>query len=75
MPAWLNEGLAEQMETLEYDDSGRFVIHQHTLNHRQIAAQQQLMPVREFVEINNVTWRQQNLNQAIHQAMAGQPVS
>ncbi|WP_157729949.1 DUF4124 domain-containing protein [Bacterioplanes sanyensis] len=74
MPAWLNEGLAEQMEMLEYDDQQRFVIHQHGSNRQQILAQRQLMPVREFVEINNMTWRRQNLDQAVHQAMAGQLV-
>lgn len=74
MPAWLNEGLAEQMETLEEDAQQRFVITRHNGNRQHLMNQSQLMPVKQFVELNNSAWSEQNSGKAVHQAMAGQLV-
>lgn len=71
VPHWLNEGLAEQMETLALE-SGRFVIHAHEDNRRRLLARRtDAMKVLPFVEIRSDHWRAHR-ETATNYAMAGQ---
>ena len=54
-PAWLNEGLAEQMETLEREDM-RLVTHQHKEN-RSIINRVTMLPLREMLDLKSRKWR------------------
>lgn len=74
LPDWLNEGMAEQMETLRHNGSA-FVIDAHRGNRQRfLARQQQAMPVLKFVEIRSDTWRKSNHSHGINQEMSGQLV-
>lgn len=74
MPLWLNEGMAEQMETL-LEHNGQLVLHAHTAN-RRVCLQwpesvQQVLP---FMEARSDYWQRANLQSGTNQAMAGQLV-
>lgn len=61
MPTWLNEGLAEQMETLTYEN-GQFVIHQHKGNHSQFSGHQ-AYSLTQVMDMQNHTFYHTNLSQ------------
>lgn len=74
MPNWLNEGMAEQMETLE-QQQGQFVIARHNANRRQVLRRrEQLLAADTFIEIDSRSWRHGLNNGRPNQAMAGQLV-
>ncbi len=73
LPLWLNEGVAEQMETLSWADN-RFVIDAHQMNRAVLDHyRDQAMDVLAFVEIPGDEW-QARLESGPNQAMAGQLV-
>jgi len=55
-PTWLNEGLAEQMETLVADGKS-LVIHRHSANSQQVNRQQNLLSLRQLLDLQNGEWR------------------
>lgn len=55
-PTWLNEGLAEQMETL-VADTETLVIHRHSANSQQVNRQQNLLSLRQLLDLQNGEWR------------------
>ncbi len=58
-PAWLNEGLAEQMETLKKSGS-QLKIDKHAINHRQVRPQLQsnsVMGIGAFLRLPSKKWR------------------
>lgn len=64
-PAWLNEGLAEQMEMLERDESGLY-FEPHPVNRWVVAQaldQDRLTDIDEFLKLSSNKWR--------HSEMAG----
>lgn len=74
MPAWLNEGMAEQMETISRPDDA-FVVTAHQENRRSyLRSAGQAMPVLEFVEVRSDRWRSANYHSGINQSMSGQLV-
>jgi len=74
MPRWLNEGMAEQMETLSYSN-GQFRIKRHQHNHHRILTQRNgLIPADEYIEVDNVVWVEGLKSGKPNQAMAGQLV-
>lgn len=74
LPDWLNEGMAEQMETLGFSGNA-FTITAHPRNKRGLLARrQQAMPVLQFVELRSDHWRKSNHQHGINQEMAGQLV-
>lgn len=74
MPRWLNEGMAEQMETLSYRQN-RFIIKRHQRNFQQIlAARGRLMEPDTFIEIDGNVWAKGLESGKPNQAMAGQLV-
>ncbi|WNO08600.1 DUF4124 domain-containing protein [Teredinibacter sp. KSP-S5-2] len=72
-PAWLNEGLAEQMETITGSDSG-LVIGRHADNHRYFSESSQKITLDQFLEMQSRDWRHQNKRNYIYQCMAGELV-
>jgi hypothetical protein len=74
MPLWLNEGMAEQMETLVATD-GELAILPHR-NNRAVCLQrrQRVGDVLAFVEIKSDRWQKANLAEGTNQSMAGQLV-
>ncbi len=73
-PVWLNEGLAEQMETLVVDDQA-LVIHRHLANHQQVNRQQSLLSLRQLLDLQNSEWRNHSANSNfILQAQSGELV-
>lgn len=73
VPDWLNEGLAEQMETLD-EHKGGFQIGRHDGNRKAVLYyREQMPPVLEFVEVRNGQWRHGN-RKGLNQVMAGQLV-
>ena len=74
MPHWLNEGMAEQMETLSFSGE-KFIIDRHRKNHRSVLARKkQLAEAGRFIEMDSLRWRGELANGSPHQAMAGQLV-
>ncbi len=58
-PAWLNEGLAEQMETLKGKDGGLY-LETHTRNRRSVSEatkNKQLANIDEFLKLPSKKWR------------------
>ena len=71
VPHWLHEGLAEQMETLVFQD-GQFVIRPHEQNRAFLVRNRdRTMKVLDFVEIRSDHWRAHSAT-ATNYAMAGQ---
>ncbi|MCD8522844.1 MAG: DUF4124 domain-containing protein [Saccharospirillaceae bacterium] len=74
LPDWLNEGMAEQMETLRYGAEG-FSISRHDNNRRAlIAREKNAMDVLTFIEVRSDDWRNANHQHGVNQQMAGQLV-
>lgn len=74
IPSWLNEGVAEQMEYLGYENN-RFSIPKHQQNyHSLLARRSQMMAVDEFIEIQSKDWRKAQKQGVPTQTMAGQLV-
>ncbi|MCP5160865.1 MAG: DUF4124 domain-containing protein [Hahellaceae bacterium] len=76
-PAWLNEGIAEQMENL-LDQNGRLVLLRHNENHRVVRylhQRNQLKPLQQLLDLQSTQWRHQTTqsNGAL-QAVAGELV-
>jgi hypothetical protein len=58
-PAWLNEGLAEQMETLNRNNSGLYV-ESHTVNLTSVARAlktNRLSNISDFLKLPSIKWR------------------
>lgn len=73
VPHWLQEGLAEQMETLVLQQ-GRFVIRAHAQNRALLLRHQgKTLSVLEFVEVRSSDWRAHQAV-SVNYAMAGQLV-
>ena len=73
-PVWLNEGLAEQMETLEVND-GALVIQRHSANRQQVSRQQNLLSLRTLLDLQNGEWRNHSAkSNYILQAQSGELV-
>ncbi|WP_221795146.1 DUF4124 domain-containing protein [Oceanobacter mangrovi] len=73
VPRWLNEGVAEQMETLSVEN-GQFVIGRNAENYSLLLRyQSKATDVLEFVEQNSEQWGK-SLMDGPNQAMAGQLV-
>jgi len=74
-PAWLNEGLAEQMETLT-KTSGQLLITQHKVNNKSVvyqARKNQLIRVGDFLRLPSPKWRHKSVNRGSSlQAYAGE---
>ena len=63
-PAWLNEGLAEQMEMLERDDSGLY-FERHQENRWLVAQareQGQLTGIAELLKLSSYKWRHSEMS-------------
>jgi len=63
-PAWLNEGLAEQMETLK-KVSGQLHISQHKSNHKNVIykmKKNKLIGVEKFLQLPSPKWRHASAN-------------
>ncbi len=74
LPDWLNEGMAEQMETLSYSPEG-FLISSHDSNRRSfLARKNKAMDVLAFIEVRSNDWRNANHQRGVNQQMAGQLV-
>ncbi|KZZ46112.1 MAG: DUF4124 domain-containing protein [Saccharospirillaceae bacterium] len=74
IPAWLNEGMAEQMEYMTHQD-GKFIIPHHKRNRRSVLrSRQRLMAVDRFIEIDSRRWRKAQANGVPTQGVAGQLV-
>ena len=74
MPVWLNEGMAEQMETLT-DDGGQLQIAMHAENKAVCQHYQTQLPdALEYTRIRGDIWQQTNRQTGMNQAMAGQMV-
>jgi uncharacterized protein DUF4124 len=73
-PTWLNEGLAEQMETLVADGE-TLVIHRHPANSQQVNRQQNLLSLRQLLDLQNGEWRKLSAkSNFILQAQSGELV-
>lgn len=74
-PAWLNEGLAEQMETLKRNDSGLY-IESHAINRKSVASAvkfEKLFDISEFLKLPSKKWRHSLVNgKNVLQGQAGQ---
>lgn len=74
-PAWLNEGLAEQMEVLERDESGLY-FEQHPENRWVVAKAREkgrLADIDEFLKLPSDKWRHSDLSgNSSLRAQAGQ---
>lgn len=74
IPRWLNEGMAEQMETMSFQ-RGQFRIEQHRANRQTILMKKDgLMPADSFIEIDGNLWAKGLTDGLPNQAMAGQLV-
>ena len=77
-PAWLNEGLAEQMEVLERDKSGLY-FERHRENRWVVARAHelgQLAPIAQFLKLSSQKWRHSDMSgKSSLRAQAGQFVS
>lgn len=77
-PAWLNEGLAEQMETLEREGEALTIV-PHPYNQpyvSKLAQKHRLMSVEEFLKLPSADWRNQLANGGGYlQAQSGQFVN
>ncbi|MGF2687241.1 DUF4124 domain-containing protein [Marinobacter sp. DUT-3] len=74
-PAWLNEGLAEQMEVLEHDQAGLY-FERHEDNRRVVAQareQGRLAGIEQFLKLPSNKWRHSDMSGASSlRAQAGQ---
>lgn len=73
-PAWLNEGLAEQMETLK-KEGDELHIEKHKYNHRYVVGleeKHQLMRAREFLRLPSAKWRHRLGKKGSLQSYAGE---
>ena len=71
-PAWFNEGLAEQMETLKVNNEG-LTISRHYGNYRAVQARGDSLKIDDFLDLNSHDWyRHSNASNFIHQAFAGE---
>ncbi|GAA3929956.1 DUF4124 domain-containing protein [Litoribacillus peritrichatus] len=73
-PAWLNEGMAEQMEKIEVNDQGLYIVRGKE-NQYQVARSQQILGLREFLDLNSSEWRKTSAeSNYVFQAQAGELV-
>lgn len=74
-PAWLDEGLAEQMETINRSDRGLY-IEPHLINQRDVAwarSKGKLTDIPEFLKLPSNTWRHSLRDDKQHlQSQSGQ---
>ncbi|WP_157496761.1 DUF4124 domain-containing protein [Hahella ganghwensis] len=64
LPSWLNEGLAENMETLISRD-GELIIQHHSHNYKRVRMQFEkgsLMGIREFLSLTSGDWQAEDRN-------------
>lgn len=77
LPAWLDEGIAENMETIT-GDSGALLLHPHNENY-QLMKQHHLtndfLDVADFMAMNSNVWRERNMDtDAVMQVQSGELV-
>ena len=73
-PAWLNEGLAEQMEMIERDESGLY-FERHPENRwvvSQARKQDRLSDISDFLKLPSDKWRHSDMSGSSLRAQAGQ---
>lgn len=71
-PAWLNEGLAEQMETLAAKND-TLIIHRHSENSQTIKHQKALLSLRQLLDLQNSAFRKHSSQSTfIMQAQSGE---
>ncbi|WP_430462341.1 DUF4124 domain-containing protein [Thalassolituus sp. LLYu03] len=73
LPAWLHEGMSEQMETLT-SEQGQLVISAHEGNRRQLQKTSGASDILAFMEIPSDQWQRDNFRAGSNQAVAGQVV-
>jgi hypothetical protein len=77
VPAWLDEGLAENMETVAVED-GRLYLDFHAENYRNLAKhheKKRLIGISEFIGLKSSEWRKRNrLSKYILQTQTGELV-
>lgn len=73
IPDWINEGLAEQLETITRSANGSFVLHANSGNRkRYYDKQQHALDLKRFITLRNDLWRKTKREYGAHQYMAGQ---
>ncbi|KEQ16202.1 hypothetical protein GZ78_23505 [Endozoicomonas numazuensis] len=75
VPSWLNEGIAENMETIGFEKGG-FSIGPHLINYNHMKKhkrESKLLPVKEFLSLTSKEWRKKNIRSGyVMQTQAGE---